>query len=73
MNLIFTAIRIRISEFGHGIHFCLGSPLARLEAKIALTALLKQYSSIEKVSLDHADGQQQHVRSETFPPPRETC
>ncbi|WP_412677696.1 hypothetical protein [Bacillus swezeyi] len=33
------------------MRFCLGAPLARLEAKIALTALLKQYSSIEKVSI----------------------
>ncbi|NUK11237.1 cytochrome P450 [Streptomyces lunaelactis] len=28
--------------FGHGIHYCLGAPLARLEARIALRSLLER-------------------------------
>jgi cytochrome P450 len=32
--------------FGHGIHYCLGAPLARLEAEIAFTSLLARFGSI---------------------------
>src|SRR5262249_10567867 len=35
---------------GHGIHFCLGAPLARLEAKIALGVLFERLQEIERVS-----------------------
>ncbi|WP_068071526.1 cytochrome P450 [Novosphingobium lentum] len=33
--------------FGKGPHFCLGTPLARIEGQIVLNALLERYSSIE--------------------------
>jgi cytochrome P450 len=32
--------------FGHGIHYCLGAPLARMEAEIALGALLDRFPSM---------------------------
>ncbi|MFG2041715.1 cytochrome P450 [Dactylosporangium sp. NPDC048998] len=32
--------------FGHGLHFCLGAPLARLEARIAMEILLRRYGEI---------------------------
>ncbi|MCK6258434.1 cytochrome P450 [Fictibacillus sp. KIGAM418] len=36
--------------FGKGIHFCLGAPLARLEAEIAIEEWMKRYPKFEKSS-----------------------
>jgi cytochrome P450 len=35
--------------FGHGVHFCVGAPLARLEARIALPMLLNQLKHLQRV------------------------
>ncbi|GGI45797.1 putative cytochrome P450 YjiB [Paenibacillus marchantiophytorum] len=37
--------------FGHGIHFCLGAQLARLESKIAMQTLLRRFPEFR---LDHS-------------------
>ncbi|WP_060906138.1 cytochrome P450 family protein [Streptomyces scabiei] len=33
--------------FGHGVHFCLGAPLGRMEARIALPALFERFPTLE--------------------------
>lgn len=35
--------------FGHGVHFCVGAPLSRLEAKIALPMILGQLKDLQRV------------------------
>ncbi|MCC9305702.1 cytochrome P450 [Kitasatospora sp. RB6PN24] len=42
---------------GHGIHYCLGAPLARMETEVALTALLTRFPAL---ALDEAAGAVRH-------------
>jgi hypothetical protein len=39
-------LRLHVA-FGHGIHYCLGSPLARAEARVTLNTLLDRYDVVE--------------------------
>jgi cytochrome P450 len=44
--------------FGHGIHYCVGAPLARLEGEIAIERLLTRFDELtldENVRLEYRD------------------
>ncbi|MEJ3653362.1 cytochrome P450 [Actinomycetes bacterium KLBMP 9759] len=41
--------------FGHGVHHCLGAPLARMEMRIAFPALLRRFPTLRAVRPDEMD------------------
>ncbi|MER5934812.1 cytochrome P450 [Streptomyces sp. NPDC002054] len=42
--------------FGHGTHYCLGAPLARLELEVALTLLLREFPELELADAEESKG-----------------
>ncbi|MFG2292083.1 cytochrome P450 [Streptomyces sp. NPDC048603] len=42
--------------FGHGTHYCLGAPLARLELEVALTCLLREFPEMRLEDAEDARG-----------------
>jgi hypothetical protein len=53
---------VRHLGFGHGIHFCLGAPLARMEGHIALAGLIRRFPElrlavpVDQLRWAHGDG-----------------
>jgi cytochrome P450 len=60
--LDFDRAEVRHLGFGHGIHFCLGAPLARMEGNIALATLIRRFPELrlavpaEQLQWGHGDG-----------------
>jgi cytochrome P450 len=46
--------------FAHGIHFCLGAPLARAEGQIAINTLVQRFPALRPAS-DRVEWQRNHV------------
>jgi len=47
--------------FGFGVHFCIGAPLARMEARLTLRSLLKRFPTIARP--EHPPGENERVAS----------
>jgi cytochrome P450 len=54
-------------SFGHGVHYCLGANLARLEVRVMLTELLATFSSFEVVELPEWTRSNRHTGMRRLP------
>lgn len=48
--------------FGHGVHHCLGAPLARLQAEIAFGQVLRRFPALRLADPDRAPAWQDNPR-----------
>jgi cytochrome P450 len=61
-ELDITRTESRHLAFGHGIHHCLGAPLARMEGQLAIGELLRRFPTlrlavpVEELHWAHGDG-----------------
>jgi cytochrome P450 len=56
-----TRKNLRHLGFGNGIHFCLGAPLARLEAQIALKVMLERFENFQ-FNFNYSDRQDLYTK-----------
>lgn len=49
-RLDITRANTRQIAFGHGLHYCVGAPLARLEAQVAINTLLRRFPTLRLTS-----------------------
>lgn len=55
-------------SFGHGIHYCIGAPLARLEGEIAFATLLRRMPNLSLATEQPTYLDNYHLRSLTTLP-----
>ena len=59
-SVLTSIAEVRTLSFGQGLHFCLGSALARMQARVATEELLKRWPDWE---VDYSNAEMAHTSS----------